>query len=134
MKDLGDYTRLSPEKRYESLMKYIDVITKNEKAHSVLTDWGIRMDRNIVAPLQGRVLNPETLYFGNNYHEVVNAKGDWGRTATSKPMLTAIQLNKWAVLFDSKNGDIARKFSKLMMEQGIHTEYNSLQYGLIIDI
>ena len=122
MKDLGDFTRLSPEKRHESLMSYIRVIGENEKAHSVLTNWGLQMEKTIAAPLQGRVMNPETLYFGNNYHEVVNAKGDWGRTATSKPMLTSIPLNKWAVLFDKKNNDVAKKFSKMMMEQGM-TEY-----------
>ena len=49
---------------------------------------------------------------------MVNAKGDWGRTATSRPVLTPIALNKWAIFFVDKSKAVAQGFCKTLQQQG----------------
>ena len=83
----------------------------------MLADWGLRLAETSVK-LQARVLDPETLFFGKGYREVVNAKGDWGRAATSKAVLTGVAINKWAILFTDKNKAAVQAFVKIMIQQG----------------
>lgn len=56
--------------------------------------------------------------FGNNYREVVRPNADWGRTATTKMVLTPVPLNKWAIVFIEKNENIVKNFCKIMQQQG----------------
>ncbi len=56
---------------------------QNEDASKHLTDWGLELSPQAM-PIEARVLEPETIYFGKNYSEQVNAKADWGRAATTK--------------------------------------------------
>ena len=64
-----------------------------------------------------RQLPPERLMFGNNFTETVNPKGDWGRTATTRPCLTPVALTKWACLFPEKNKKTVQDFVKIMIQQ-----------------
>ena len=48
----------------------------------------------------------------------MNPKADWGRAATSKPVLTAVPLNKWAIIYVEKNETVVRNFCKIMQQQG----------------
>ena len=64
-----------------------------------------------------RQLPPERLIFGRNYSEMVNPKGDWGRTATTRPCLTAIALTKWACVFPEKSKRPVQEFVKVMTQQ-----------------
>jgi aubergine-like protein len=117
MKEVGNYTRASPEKRQKSLQAFVKNIQANPEAHQQLINWGLTLPK---APLlmEARVLDPETIRFGNGYKEVVNAKGDWGRSACSKPVLTAVPLSKWALVFMDKNKTAVQNFNKIMMQQG----------------
>ena len=63
------------------------------------------------------LLLSEVLHFGKNYKEPVNAKGDWGRAATSKNVLTPVNLVKWAVIFPSKNQPVAKSFCQILQKE-----------------
>merc|ERR1719273_2757006 len=63
-------------------------------------------------------MDPEILFFGKGYKERVNDKADWGRAATSKNVLTAVPLHKWAIVYLDKNDAIVRSFCKSMTQQG----------------
>ena len=80
-------------------------------------NWGLSLNKQTLE-LKGRQLDPELLVFGKGYKEPVNAKADWGRTATSKNVLTGVPLNKWAVVFTDKNESAVRSFCKMMTQQG----------------
>ena len=86
-------------------------------AHAHLRDWGLTLEPNTLN-INGRQLDPETLMFGNNYREVVRPNADWGRTATTKMVLTPVPLNKWAIVFIEKNENIVKNFCKIMQQQG----------------
>ena len=88
----------------------------NPDAHSHLTDWGLNLNNSTVM-LQGRVLDPERILFGRNYSEMVSQKADWGRAATTKHVLTAVNLTKWAIVFFHKNENIVKAFCSTFREQ-----------------
>ena len=50
------------------------------------------------------------------FREVVNAKADWGRAATTKYVLTAVNLSKWAILFAPKNENVVKQFCSSFRE------------------
>ena len=102
MKEVGNFTRLSPPQRQEALKSFIKRVTTNQDAYQFLRDWGLKLSQNTVLT-QGRTLDPETILFGRNYKEVVRPNADWGRAATTKHVLTAVNLTKWAVFYFQKN-------------------------------
>ena len=63
------------------------------------------------------LLLSEVLHFGKNYKETVSPKGDWGRTATTKNVLTPVNLVKWAVIFPSKNQPVAKSFCQILQKE-----------------
>ena len=93
--------------RKEIFEKFIKSLTDNAEAMKHWHEWGLTFDRQILE-LKGRVLPSPTLYFGNNYQERVQ-KADWARAAGSKPVLTPMAFDKWAVIYNSKNSDQALK-------------------------
>ena len=92
-------------------------VTTNPDANQFLRDWGLTLDTKTVNA-KGRILDPETICFGKNYREAVRPNADWGRSATSKNVLTAVPLNKWAIVFVEKNEMVVRNFCKILQQQG----------------
>ena len=80
-------------------------------------NWGLKLAPDTLN-IMGRQLDPEILFFGKGYKERVNDKADWGRAATSKNVLTAVPLNKWAIVYVDKNDAIVRSFCKCLTQQG----------------
>ena len=63
------------------------------------------------------MLPPERLVFGNRYEETASPKGDWSRAATSKPVLTAVNMNKWAIFLPEKSKQAVQAFCKALQQQ-----------------
>ena len=42
---------------------------------------------------------------------------DWGRAATTKHVLTAVKLEKWAILFAPKNEQVVKNFCSTFRDQ-----------------
>jgi hypothetical protein len=101
----------------DALKNFIKRVTENEDAYSHLTDWGLNLSKETLV-LQARKFEPETICFGKNYREVVRPNADWGRAATTKLVLTAVPLNKWAIIFVEKNETVVRNFCKILQQQG----------------
>ena len=80
-------------------------------------NWGLKLAPDTLN-IMGRQMDPEILFFGKGYKERVNDKADWGRAATSKNVLTAVPLTKWAIVYVDKNDAIVRSFCKCMAQQG----------------
>jgi len=123
MKEVGNFTRISPELRQEKLLAYIKRVRDNPEAKAHLEDWGFEVCP-FTMPLEGRILTPEVMCFGNNYRETVTPKADWGRAATTKPVLTAIPVTKWAIFYVDKNEKIVQNFCKCIQQQGIKMGIN----------
>ena len=46
-----------------------------------------------------------------------DSRSDWSRAATTKPALTPINLEKWAVIFTKKDRSVVERFCKTMQQQ-----------------
>ena len=64
------------------------------------------------------MLEPETLFFGKKYREVVNGKADWTRAATNKEVLTPVNIAKWTIVCLKKHQAEVKKFMQIYMQQG----------------
>ena len=93
MVDVGRHTRLTPEQRQDSLLRFVDRVRGSEKASEVLSSWGLELERATV-DLAGRLLPREQLVFGRGYRETVGPSADWTRTATGRPVLTPVNVVK----------------------------------------
>ena len=115
MKDVAEYTRKTPAKRQEIIDKLVQKVQKNEDAKQYLDNWGLSLEGGSFS-LEGRVIGPTTLQFGNGYKEMVGPKGDWSRSAGCKPVLSSVNLDKWIILFPEKDQQIAQKFSQALAQ------------------
>lgn len=117
MKDVAQYTRLPPPQRQQIVLGFLASIRENQQAMELLNSWGLSLPEKTMA-LEGRVLKPATLLFGGDYKEVVGPKGDWGRTTTSKPVLKAVALQNWALIYPSREEQYAKKLCDGLMQNG----------------
>lgn len=117
MKDVAIHTRITPNQRQLAMKSFVSSILESKEAHSHLLNWGLKMSPDTVK-LMGRTLDPETLHFGKNYRERVNQNADWGRTATSKAVLTTVPVDKWMIVYVNKNEAVAKQFVKCFQQQG----------------
>ena len=46
--DLATHTRITPEKRHQVMLRYLDTIRSNPEALAELTNWGIQLDNDIL--------------------------------------------------------------------------------------
>merc|ERR1712150_106047 len=116
MQEVAKFTRISPQKRLESIDNFIRRVNGSEIASQILADWGLSVAPQPIK-LSGRILQPEYIYFGGSYKEMVSPKGDWNRAATSKPVLTAVPLTKWAIFFPKRSSNDVRTFCTTMIQQ-----------------
>ena len=116
MKEVGNFTKCTPEQRLASMTNFVSRVRENEEARTLMANWGLRMNGK---PFQmsTRVLPPETLHFGRNHKEPVNAKGDWGRAATTRACLTPVNISKWCIVLLDKNKAPVQNFCKLLVQQ-----------------
>jgi len=117
MKEVGNFTRLTPKQRQDVLHQFVESVKENPEANIYLQEWGLKVSDSTL-PLEGRQLPPEVLHFGKGYKEQVNPKADWARAATSKQVLTPVALAKWAVVFVSKNQPVVKSFCQILSQQG----------------
>lgn len=67
--------------------------------------WGLKFSSEALQ-LEGRILPPPTLFFGQNYEERIN-RAEWSRPAANKQMLAPIALEKWAIVYNKKTAEQA---------------------------
>jgi len=116
MKEVGAFTRLTPPQRQASLDNFVKRIKGSPDAYAQITDWGLKLADSTVI-VQSRALEPETIMFGKGYRETVRPNADWGRAATTKHVLTAVKLEKWAILFAPKNEQVVKNFCSTFRDQ-----------------
>lgn len=90
---------------------------QNPGAKELLSQWGLELSHK-PALVTGRVLDAEKLLFGRSQSEVVNPKGDFARAATNKPLLSAVAVKKWAVLYPKREEKAVRNFVETLARAG----------------
>lgn len=115
MKDLATHTKLSPTQRLGSYKEFISRVNGNPKAKQILEDWGLQLDQNLVG-VTARVLDEETILFGDNKKQQTGNQADFTRGATSNMVLEAFDLTSWVLLFDKRDKMTAENFEKMLLK------------------
>jgi len=115
MKEVGNYTRATPQARIDGMREFLKRIHESEEASKVLSDWGLSLSHNAIT-LAGRLLEKPTLHFGAGQSERLT-RSDWSRAASTKPVLTPVNLERWAVVFTKKDRSVVERFCKAMQQQ-----------------
>lgn len=117
MKDVAQYTRVTPNQRINAMRKYIENVRNSEDAQNVLKEWGLCIDTKPL-DLTGRQLEPETVYFGNGDSYKCDDTADWNSVAGRKPLNSAIDLTKWVLFYTQRDERSAKEFVQLITRLG----------------
>lgn len=93
MKDLSGITKSSPDHRRNVIRRFIEEIKKNKVTQELLSEWGLRLNNDIVQ-FTARCLDPEVIRFGNNKtcQLTIERPGDWSFAAVKTPVLRAVSI------------------------------------------
>ena len=68
MKEVGNFTRSTPQARVDGMQSFMKRIEENEEAKKILSDWGLSLAPHAIT-LNGRMLERPTLHFGAGQSE-----------------------------------------------------------------
>lgn len=97
MKAVADHTRLAPQVRENKLLEFLQQLATDERAKSVLDNWGLSVQPQLDL-VEGRRLDNETLLFGNQKLYKVNDDVDWTRPATSGEVFKTVDIENWVLM------------------------------------
>lgn len=90
MRDIATHTRVTPNQRIAAMKKFCQNVKENEKACSLLSNWGLALDDHPIK-LNARNLGDEKIIFGN------------GKTVSAGPMANFVKHVANTTLFDVVN-------------------------------
>lgn len=102
MKDVAQYTRITPAQRLLALKKYVSNVKSCEKATKILSEWGMQIN-NATIDLNARVLTPEVILFGNGVRHQTDEKADWTGQLSRNTVLGQIDITSWAIVHAEKD-------------------------------
>jgi hypothetical protein len=73
MKEVGNFTRVTPQQRLEAMKNFLKRITEDPAAKTVLADWGLQVSENPIS-LDGRILPAPMMHFGGGRKEQVGPR------------------------------------------------------------
>lgn len=114
MKDVAQYTRISPDVRMNMLRKFVKSIEESKEAQDILNGWGLQIARATI-DLKMRVLTPEVILFGDDITVQGTAGADWTGAVMKNPVLSAVDLNKWLILYTAADDRILKGFVDNML-------------------
>lgn len=101
MKDVAEFTRVTPNQRIGALRNYLNNIRNNKTAQQILADWGLYLEKGAV-DLMARMIDPQTVCFGGEMKlRVENA--DWNNLVTRNKMLAPVDLNNWVLFYTKRD-------------------------------
>lgn len=102
MKDVAQFTRITPSQRLHALKKYVDNISSCDKASKILSDWGMKIN-NATIDLNARVLTPEIVIFGDGVKHQTDEKTDWTGQLARNTVLGPIDVKYWVIIHTDRD-------------------------------
>lgn len=102
MKDVAQYTRVTPNQRINTLRKYLNNVAKCEQAQQILKDWGLELHSANI-DLQGRVVDSETVIFGDGIAFKCNEKAEFNSALISNKILGPVDFDDWVIVYTEKD-------------------------------
>ncbi|XP_046643892.1 piwi-like protein Siwi [Daphnia pulicaria] len=115
MKDVGNITRVMPDKRVESLMRFRKRLADNPEIQRELNSWGLNFAGDIVR-INARVIPPQTIQQGGN--SFTTQDGDWSRNIQRSKMCVTVELRDWALFTPSSMTQEVKPFIQMVQNVG----------------
>ncbi|KAI4463539.1 eukaryotic translation initiation factor 2c [Holotrichia oblita] len=117
MKDVAQFTRITPAQRLHALKKYVANVESCDKARKILLDWGMHIE-NATIDLNARILTPEIIIFGNGVRHQTDSKTDWTGQLSRNSVLGPVDLYAWTIVYAEKDSRVAHEFAENMTRLG----------------
>jgi len=121
MKDVGNITRVMPDKRVDALMKFRKRLADNPKIQEELNSWGLDFAKNIVS-CNARVIPAQTIQQGGN--SFPTQEGDWSRNIQRSRMCVSVELQDWVVFTPAAMQQEITPFVTMMKQVGAQQGFN----------
>lgn len=96
MRELGNHTRVAPDKRVQNLNRFIKRVNTNESVRTEMNAWGMKFSDGLVG-LTGRIVPCETIFM-NQQKKMVPRDKDFTMLVRSDPMHAVVNLQDWLVV------------------------------------
>lgn len=116
MKDVAQYTRITPNQRVASLRQYLDNVRKSDEAQRVLGDWGLRISNDVIT-LNGRQLESELVCFGGG-STFQSPNADWNRAIGENKVTGPVDMFNWILFYTERDQKYAKDFAQTMCRLG----------------
>ncbi|KAH8402523.1 hypothetical protein KR222_002397, partial [Zaprionus bogoriensis] len=112
MKAMSEYTRLAPDRRTDRLRVFNRRLQTSEQSVDVLKSWEIELDTSLVE-INGRVLPPEHIIFGNQHSYVCDTRAEWSTEFRKYSMYSHVDIKRWFVITPRRNLRETQNFVRL---------------------
>ncbi|KAI8512036.1 Piwi-like protein 1 [Branchiostoma belcheri] len=117
MKDIAIHTRLTPDKRNDTLQTFINTLNKNEKVQKDMKGWGLSYDKTLLK-LEGRVMPPEKIWQRSGSCNYKPQDADWGKEMRGQQLISYVPMQNWLFIFPQRNSSQAQDFLQALVRVG----------------
>ncbi|XP_043293228.1 piwi-like protein 3 [Cervus elaphus] len=104
MRDLSTHTRMDPDRRQHKLLTFMDALRKNNTVQKELRDWNLELEGGFLS-FSGRTLQDVRIHQGRRMFD--NHKADWSKNTREVPLLRAMSLDHWLIVYTKGNYETA---------------------------
>lgn len=115
MNAVAQHTRLSPADRIARIINFNLRLQSNAVSAEVLKEYNVTLSNELVA-LQGRVLSPEKVIFGNNQEAVMDQRSEWTHVFRNCKLFNPKCLKNWFLITPRMHEVKVRSFVGKMLE------------------
>ncbi|KAM9055897.1 LOW QUALITY PROTEIN: piwi-like protein 3 [Megaptera novaeangliae] len=109
MRELSTYMRMDPGRRQRKLLTLMDALRENNTVQKELRDWNLELEMEFLS-FSGRTLQDVRIHQGRRTFDNHNA--DWSRNTREVPVLRAMSLDHWLILYTKGNYGTALTFQQ----------------------
>lgn len=113
MKEIADQTRLGPQERIKVIEGLLDKIAKTPEAVTELSNWHLEFARKLLT-IPSRQLLPEKIFTHSKEFTYKQFSADWASEMRNEKLRVPVDLNKWILIFPSREGGIAKDFISVL--------------------
>ncbi|NP_001306825.1 piwi-like protein 3 [Bos taurus] len=106
MRDLSTHTRMDPDRRQHKLLTFMDALRKNNTVQKELRDWNLELEEGFLS-FSGRTLQDVRIHQGRRMVRFDNHKADWSKNTREAPLLRAMSLDHWLIVYTKGNYETA---------------------------
>jgi len=114
MKDVGDITRLKPDSRVNSLMRFNKRLMDHPEIMKELNSWGLKFSSDLVE-CKARMIPPQTIVQSGSYPA---QNGDWSNSMRRQRMAVTTSLRDWIAIYPSQMEAEVKQFVEMFRQVG----------------